>query len=377
MTYENSVRNRVPADAFAPGEFIQEELEERGWSQTELAEILGRPPAAVNQIIKGKRSITLSTAKELAAAFGTSPMLWLSLDAVYQLHKSGEVPPRIAIEARLRSKYPVRDMIQRGWVEHSDDPAILEARILSHFEIGSLDEEPSLPFAARKSETTDELSGVQLAWLFRVKKIAQTVQLPAYSERKLREALPRLQALTGAVEEIRHVPRILEECGVRFVIVEFLPRSKIDGVCFWLERDRQPVIAMTLRYDRIDNFWFVLRHEIEHVLRRDGMSIDSDIQKMEDSELPEHERRANRVAADFCVPSSALSDFVARVKPLFSEHRVLAFAHSLGVHPGIVVGQLQRRLGRWNLLRRHLEDVREIVTPNAVTDGYGTPYPLQ
>ena len=73
MTYENSVRNRVPADAFAPGEFIQEELEERGWSQTELAEILGRPPAAVNQIIKGKRSITLSTAKELAAAFGDQP----------------------------------------------------------------------------------------------------------------------------------------------------------------------------------------------------------------------------------------------------------------------------------------------------------------
>ena len=61
------------------------------------------------------------------------------------------------------------------------------------------------------------------------------------------------------------------ECGVRYIIVEGLPGGKIDGVCFWLD-PRSPVIGMSLRFDRIDNFWLVLRHEIEHVLCGHGKS---------------------------------------------------------------------------------------------------------
>ncbi|MFX8692489.1 hypothetical protein ABTM44_18400, partial [Acinetobacter baumannii] len=72
-----------------------------------------------------------------------------------------------------------------------------------------------------------------------------------------------------APEETRNVPRLLQEAGVRFVIVEGLPGSKIDGVCFWLD-DKSPVIGMSLRFDRIDNFWFVLRHECAHVLHGHG-----------------------------------------------------------------------------------------------------------
>ena len=62
---------------------------------------------------------------------------------------------------------------------------------------------------------------------------------------------------------------ILAESGVRFVIVEALPQAKIDGVCFWLDK-QAPVIGLSMRYNRIDNFWFVLRHEIEHVLKGHG-----------------------------------------------------------------------------------------------------------
>ena len=63
--------------------------------------------------------------------------------------------------------------------------------------------------------------------------------------------------------------RILMECGIRFILVEKLPNADIDGVCFWLD-EHSPVIGMTTRRDKIDNFWFVLRHECEHVLRGDG-----------------------------------------------------------------------------------------------------------
>lgn len=70
-----------PAEVFPPGEFLREELDGRGWTQADFAEILGRPPRLVNEIIQGKRRITPETANRLAAALGTSPEFWLHLEA--------------------------------------------------------------------------------------------------------------------------------------------------------------------------------------------------------------------------------------------------------------------------------------------------------
>src|SRR5579862_7827246 len=99
------------AEVFPPGEFLRDELEARGWTQTEFAEILGRPVRLVNEIIAGKRGITPETAKELAAALGTSAMMWLNLEAAYRLHHNQEpVPSRIARQARLREKFAVHEM---------------------------------------------------------------------------------------------------------------------------------------------------------------------------------------------------------------------------------------------------------------------------
>ena len=330
----------------------------------------------MSEIINGKRAITPSTAKAIAAALDTSPMLWLKLEAAYRLHVTAAPPKRIAIEAGLRSRYPVRNMIQRGWIEHSENPDVLEGRVLDFFGVASLDDAPTLPHAAKKGAELsgyDESSSTQLAWLFRVKQIAESMQTPLYAASKLRDAVGQLRSLMIAPEEVRHVPVILHEAGVRFVVVEHLPGSKIDGVCFWINQGT-PVIGMSLRYDRIDNFWFVLRHEIEHVLNRD-MSLDSDV-GADDPKLPDQEKIANGAAADFCVATERLEDFIARKGPLYSRHRVYDFASLLAVHPGIVVGQLQKKLNRWDLLRNYLVKIRHHITPSAMTDGYGRVCPV-
>lgn len=81
--------DRVPAKVFPPGEFIKEETEARNWTHNDLAQILGLSPRLVSEIIAGKRSITLNTAKRLAYAFGTSAHLWINLERTYQ---RGKVP---------------------------------------------------------------------------------------------------------------------------------------------------------------------------------------------------------------------------------------------------------------------------------------------
>ncbi|HUB27378.1 MAG TPA: HigA family addiction module antitoxin [Tepidisphaeraceae bacterium] len=84
-----------PAEAFPPGEFLREELEARGWTQSEFARILGRPLQAVNEIIKGKKRITAATAKAIGLALGTGPELWLNLETSYQLWISPDPDPAI------------------------------------------------------------------------------------------------------------------------------------------------------------------------------------------------------------------------------------------------------------------------------------------
>ena len=136
---------------------------------------------------------------------------------------------------------------------------------------------------------------------------------------------------------VRHVPRLLNEAGVRFVVVEGLPGAQIDGVCFWLS-PTAPVIGMSMRFDRIDNFWFVLRHECAHVLHGHGKQqaiVDEDLGVTNAPSLNEEERIANNEAADFCVPSEQMRSFYLRKNPFFSESDVLAFSKRVKVHPGI------------------------------------------
>ena len=95
--------NRDVAETFPPGEFIREELEARRWTQTDLAEILGRPLQMVNQMVNGKKRLTSQTAVELGQAFGTSPELWLNLENAYRLSLVRNVDTSIARRARLRN----------------------------------------------------------------------------------------------------------------------------------------------------------------------------------------------------------------------------------------------------------------------------------
>jgi len=84
------------------------------------------------------------------------------------------------------------------------------------------------------------------------------VQANRFTPDRFHDALAKLKQLRSNPEDIRHVPKVLAEGGVRLVLIESLPKGKIDGACFWLN-EFSPVIAMSMRYDRIDHFGTSLR----------------------------------------------------------------------------------------------------------------------
>jgi HTH-type transcriptional regulator / antitoxin HigA len=371
--------NRVAAEVFPPGEFIREELDARGWTQGVLAEVMGRPERMVSEIISGKRAITPETAKGLAAAFGTDPTFWINLEGAYRLSKAEHCDDEVRRRSAVYSFAPVKEMIRRGWIEISENVDVLEQRIMGFFGVRSLTETPS--FLGSAKATAAPTTSAQMAWLFRVKQIAQRLMVPSYSDAKLRDAMPVIRSLMKDPDDAAKVPRILAECGIRFVIVEGMPSGKIDGVCFWLEDGTSPVVGMSLRFDRIDNFWFVLRHELEHVLRHHGVDaimLDSDLlsEASEDSaDLPEEEILANAAASDFCVSKAKMDSWIARKSPFFSETDLIGFSKLQGVHPGVVAGQLRHRIKKYRLFTKYLAKIRHVVVATAVVDGWGETYP--
>jgi HTH-type transcriptional regulator / antitoxin HigA len=369
---------RKIAEAFPPGEFIQEELDARGWKQVDLAEIIGCAPKVINELVQGKRSITPETAKALSDAFGTSAQYWMNLQTSYQLWKTQGSDESIVRRAKLYSVAPIKEMIKRHWIEGSENVDVLEKRVLKFFEIKSLDEKPYFLHAARKSTSYAEVTLAQSAWLFRAKHLARAVHAANFTERRFEDGLNQLRTLLGSTEEIRRVPKILAEAGIRLVVLEPLPKTQIDGVTFWLD-ERSPVIALSVRFDRIDWFWHTLSHELGHVNVKDGLnddiSLDTDLvgeEAQPSEEKPPKEKSIDAFACEFLIRQEVLEDFILRARPLYGKMRVTGFAKRIDVHPGIVVGQLQHRKQiHWSYYRDMLDKVRQIVTQSALTDGWG------
>lgn len=361
-----------------PGTFLRQILDERGWSQTDLVFVLGCHPKSVNQIINEKQGVSPAMSKALGDALGLPPSHFSELQRAFDLAAADEPDPSVSVRAQLLKNYPIREMVKRGWLQDGDAES-LGRQLAKFFDVATTSDVPYMAHAAKKtSYETLEIPPVQLAWLFRVRQIAKSIAVPKFSHARLTEAVIRMRQLLIAPEEARHVARLLAECGVRFIAVEALPSSKIDGVCFWLDQ-HSPVIGMSLRFDRIDNFWFVLRHEIEHVLQGHGKGspegmIDAELQGERANSgdaVPEEERMANLAASDFCVARDKITSFIARKNPFFYEKDVLAFSKINGVHPALPVGQIQHATGRFDYLKKYQVKIRQFVLPGTITDGWG------
>lgn len=358
----------------SPGEMVRLLLERTGWTQDEFASIIGRSKRTVSDIVLGRSGITPEMAIALGAAFGNDPREWLLLEGQYRLSLAEGDTTEIEKRARLFKAAPIRDMERRGWIAGTDSLDDLQAALEGFFN-GPIDGEITFPVAARRTVSLPSLAPAEVAWCFRARQLARNLLVNPFSEERIGRAHSALRRLAAHPKEARRIPQVLAEYGIRFVVVEPLPGVKIDGAAFW--DDIGPVIALSLRYDRVDGFWFTLMHEFSHICNGDPISVDSGMVDAAQGVTvalagDDMEDRANREAASFLIDSSEMDSFIRRVGPLYPRDRIIQFANRIKIHPGIIIGQLQYRkeLG-YMALRDLLVKIREHVVSTALTDGWG------
>ena len=226
------------SDFRTPGQYIAALMAERGWTQRTVAVVLEISESAVARFVSGKSSIDAKLALALEEVFGVPADEFLALQRSLDLAQARLITkpdPGRATRALLYGDLPVGEMIKRGWIaaENVRDPKV-EGELMRFFGVNRPEDIEILPHAAKKTAVSEPATPAQLAWLYRVKHIAADMMVPKYSPEAFAAAMPKLRALMMSPEGAARVPRIMAECGVRFVLVESLTSAKIDGVCFWL-----------------------------------------------------------------------------------------------------------------------------------------------
>jgi len=322
-----------------PGETIQDVLSERGLSCPELAGRLERTADFVLKLICGTTPISTEIAKGLAAVLGGSSKFWERREAVYRkglTHRE---------ELAWLSELPLADMTRFGWLERRDKPATQIAECLRFFDVPNLDSWRQAygqilnEASFRTSLSFQSQLEAVAAWLRQGEIQAASIPCGSWNATLFRDTLPEIRRLTRIRKPEIFIPALTAlcaGCGVAVAIVRAPRGCRASGATRFLGPTKA-LMLLSFRYLSDDQLWFTVLHEAAHLLLHGQGRVFIE----EGGGGSSHaEQEANDFAATVLIPEPFQADF-ARLAP--NKKSVRAFALAVGISPGIVVGQLQRK----------------------------------
>lgn len=321
----------------------------RGLSQRELADTVGLKEQQI-QRYEAERYTSASLGRLAEVADG----LRLDISEVAELRASEA--PHVA-EDSLReqcARFSIRKMYQRGWFE--DFTGSLSAAVAHGEELAMEYVRQAMPRRqpallrqrARFGSTMDTAS--LLAWQCRILHLAAAEEPDStFSRKALTDAwFETLRQKSDAEDGPLQAKAFLRDAGISLVLEPHLPQTFLDGAAFLLPNGR-PVIGMTLRYDRIDNFWFVLVHELVHIRDHLRKGVLEDVFDDLDLEGDELEKKTDRIAGDLLLPEEVWDSALARY--VRSEESILSLATELGISSAIIAGRIRHEANNYVILQ--------------------------
>lgn len=268
-----------------------------------------------------------------------------------------EIIQRFKSFKALLDQLPKKELINRGWLKTADDFSSLA----SVFFDTTSDQGRTL---FRKAPTANE--SMLIVWQSQVRAQAEyscvTDALPRFEPLE-KNYLRELTRLSSNPENIKKLPALLRKSGIILIYLPALPGMKADGAVFSLSSGN-PVVGLSLRFPRLDYFWFTLLHELAHVVLHAKMlntPIFVDVETEDESVI---EKSANKLAKESFVDRSSWRNCEPKYQS--GDDAVMKFAKKQGIHPSIVAGMLRRETGNYTRYSAIVNeyDVRKIIFPS-------------
>ena len=329
-----------------PIDAIRFRMEQAGLKQQDLVPYLGSR-SKVSEVLNGKRPLSLKMIRALNTGLG--------IPAEALLHEPGASIPENN-EGLVWDKFPIKEMFKRGWFAEftgSLAEAKDKAEELVRAFIGQVSPQVfhsvQLRQPVRRDSKKDEYA--LWAWLVRVLALAKKQDVQKYKQKSINSGfMRRLVGLSYMEEGPKLAKEFLAKEGIHLITLEHLPKTHLDGAAMVLVTGN-PVVGLTLRLDRLDNFWFCLCHELGHIALHSG--IDSEAYFADDdlvskSKGDRFEDEADEFAANSLIPPKAWKN--APVRNTISNVTIKQLADSLRVHPAIIAGRIRREQHNYKIL---------------------------
>ncbi|MHC4178838.1 MAG: ImmA/IrrE family metallo-endopeptidase [Planctomycetota bacterium] len=344
LVEEYESRN-FPSSLLDPIEAIKFRMEQQNLTQRDLVPFVGSR-SKVSEVLSRKRPLTLSMIRSLHANLGIPARVLLQ-----------ERDPSVLEESGVDwARFPVREIVSRGWVTTQVRNVREQAEEIVRDFLGKLG---NVKAAVAMCRTTAHV---------RSARSMDEYALAAWSGRvviRAREDPPSVPFQTRTIDLgfMRQVAKLswsdsgpllaqeyLRKHGIPLIIEPHLPRTYLDGAAILVEADR-PIIGLTIRHDRIDNFWWCLMHELAHIARH----LDAGILRFfDDLDVEGHgnarEEEADELAGEALIPNDVWQKSPAKSyrSPEAAEH----LARKLGIHPAIVAGRMRRDSNNYRILNQ-------------------------
>lgn len=342
---ERLVNQYVPEIVAAPGETLAEILEDRGMSQAELAERMGRPKKTISEIVGAKAEITPETALQLEHVLGVPASFWSNLERNYRDYLArAEEMESLLEHVDWPRRFPLRQMEAFGFTTWPAEKTARVRALLEYFGVSSLQQWESRYVGAlaafRLPKKFEPDIYALTAWLREGERVALAATCAPFQPATFRGMLQEARALTMESEPEVFLPRLRGLCaqaGIAVAVVPELKGARACGATRWLSPTKA-LIQLSFRYKSNDQFWFTFFHECGHIELHGKREAFVEVWRGSTGSK-ESENEANRFSADLLIPPQALRRFIEADD--LTERAIVSFAKRIAVAAGIVVGRLQ------------------------------------
>lgn len=330
---EDYERNNFPSSLPSPIDAIRFRMEQQGLKAVDLESFLGSR-SKVSEVLSGKRPLTLKMIRALESGLG------IPAKVLIQELENNDARKTINWSAQLKEEVTSRFKkidLNSLFIFRNQQVQLAGLLRQSNYRTAPLTDKNALA-----------------AWFGCVLKRAEAVKVKSvYKKGTVNlEFMRHVASMSTQESAPKKVQDYLLSKGIILVIEQPFQGTRLDGAAIFVNKNN-PIIGLTLRFDRLDSFWFTLMHELAHLAlhsENESVIFYDELENVPGVEINQIEKQADNLASEALVPSEKWEISAAKLAP--SRLAATALASDVGVHPAIVAGKIRYEMNNWSKLTK-------------------------